>query len=404
MPKHLTHAFISKPLESGRYFDTTRGLHLYVKPNKTKFWVYRFTFCGKRHDMGLGPYPEVSLSSVRLKAQEARFQAMNGVNPVIKGKSLIETPSMSPKFSDFAEEYIRVNSVQWRNPKHTAQWRSTMRDYAYPIIGELRIDAINTEHILAILNPIWANKTETASRLRGRMERIISAAISRGLRAGPNPASWRSHLENILPKPKKIQRVKHHAALPYSQIKGVIEQLRKKDCMSALSLEFLILTAARTGEVRFATWNEIEEDVWVIPAERMKAGKEHRVPLTERCMDILKISKSVFGESKYIFHTKGHPISNVAMASLLGRIAPNFTVHGFRSTFRDWVAEETLHSGEVAEMALAHQIQNRVEASYRRGNLLSRRRTLMQDWANYCDSSESINVISINLRSGTYDQ
>jgi len=401
MPQHLTHAFVSKLLESGRYFDTTRGLHIYVKPNNTKFWVYRFTYCGKRHDMGLGPYPEVSLSNARLKAQEARSQVMNGINPVIKELPPIETLSISPKFRDFADEYIQLNSVQWRNPKHVAQWHSTMRDYVYPIIGGLRLEVINTEHILTILNPIWASKTETASRLRGRIERILSAAITRGLRPGPNPAIWRGHLENILPKPKKIQRVKHHAALPYSEIKSVVSQLRERDCMSALSLEFLILTASRTGEVRFATWEEIEEDVWVIPGERMKAGKEHRVPLTERCIEILKLSKSIYSETKYIFNTKGNPQSNVAMATLLEGIAPGFTVHGFRSTFRDWVAEETLHSGEVAEMALAHQIQNRVEASYRRGNLLARRRSLMQDWSNYCDNLESKNVISIDLGRGT---
>ena len=402
MPQYLTHAFVSKPLKAGRYFDTTRGLHMYVKPNGKKFWVYRFTFSGKRHDMGLGPYPEINLSSARSKAQEARSQIIKGVNPVIKERPPIEVHSISPKFCDFAEEYITINSAQWRNPKHVAQWHSTMRDYVYPIIGQLKLEAINTEHILSILNPIWTCKTETASRVRGRIERILSAAITRNLRSSPNPAIWRGHLENILPKPKKIQRVKHHAALPYSEIKNVITQLRERDCMSALSLEFLILTASRTGEVRFASWDEIEGDVWVIPGERMKAGKEHRVPLTERCMDILRVAKSTYGEKEYIFHTKGSPLSNVAMAGLLDRIAPGFTVHGFRSTFRDWVAEETLHSGEVAEMALAHQIQNRVEASYRRGNLLARRRTLMQDWANYCEGLDGNDVISIDLRSGTH--
>lgn len=398
MPKHLTHAAISKPMNGGRYFDTTKGLHLYVKNNGKKYWVYRFTHNKKRHDLGLGSYPETALSEARDKALEARSKINKGVNPISRDQMLLKAEKPLVRFKKFAEEHIEMNSIQWRNKKHVSQWKNTMRDYVYPVIGDLPLSSINTEHILAIISPIWANKTETAARIRGRIERILSAAITRGLREAPNPAIWRGHLENVLPSIKKVARVKHHKALPYNQIQELIKQLRDRDCIGALALEFLILTASRSGEVRFAKWDEISDDLWVIPSTRMKANKEHKVPLTPRCVEILELVKSIYGKAEYVFHRKAKPLSNVAMPSLLNRIKPGFTVHGFRSTFRDWVAEETEHSGEVAEMALAHQIQNRVEASYRRGNLLSRRRSLMLDWELFCNGLGSNNIVSMNHR------
>ncbi len=400
MPKFLTNAAISRPLDEGRYFDTTKGLHLYVKPNGKKYWVYRFTHNKKRHDLGLGSYPGTPLSEARNRALEARSKLAVGVSPLaIKIESTaIEPPKIA--FREFAEAHINLNSAEWRNSKHVSQWHNTMRDYVYPVIGHLPLESITTEHILSILMPIWTQKTETASRIRGRIERILSAAITRGLRPGPNPAVWRGHLETVLPAMKRANRVKHHRAIPYSQIQGVLQELRNRDCISAFALEFLILTASRSGVVRFAKWEEIEGNVWVIPSSKMKVTREHKVPLTPRCIEILDTAKSIYGGEEYIFHRHGKPLSNVAMSGLLERIKPGFTVHGFRSTFRDWVAEETDHSGEVAEMALAHQISNRVEAAYRRGNLLMRRRQLMEDWEKFCGSTELCSDPSQKERSG----
>jgi integrase len=396
MAQQLTHAFISKPLTPGRYFDTTKGLHLFVKVNGRKYWIFRFTMAGKRHDLGLGPYPEVALAGAREEALRLRQAIRRGENPL--AKTQVEAAPSKPTFSVFSSEFIQTHAAQWQNAKHIDQWHSTLRDYAFPVIGEIPVDQVATEHILRILTPIWSEKTETASRLRGRIERVLGAATAQQLRSGLNPAQWRGHLEYTLPAPKRVKRVKHHAALPYRMVHEVICALQEKDCTSALALEFLILTAARTGEVRFAKWSEIQDNLWVVPAGRMKAKREHRVPLTTRCLEILAIARSVLGSAEYIFHRDSRPLSNVAMANLLEGIAPGNTVHGFRSTFRDWVAEETEHPSDVAEMALAHKIENPVEASYRRGDLLNRRRRLMDDWANYCGNAPTQNVLSIDRR------
>jgi len=396
MAQQLTHALISKPLAPGRYFDTTRGLHLFVKGNGKKYWIFRFTIAGRRHDRGLGPYPEVPLANAREESVRLRQAIRRGENPL--SKTQVASAPRRPTFSAFATEFIQTHAAQWRNRKHVDQWRNTLKDYAFPVIGETPVDQVTTEHMLRILTPIWSAKTETASRVRGRIERILGAATAQQLRDGLNPAQWRGHLEYTLPAPKRLKRVMHYAALPYMRVHEVICSLQEKDCVSALALEFLILTAARTGEVRFAQWSEIHADLWVIPADRMKTKKEHRVPLTERCRDILEISRSVHGQADYLFHRNGRPLSNVAMANLLNRVAPSYTVHGFRSTFRDWVAEETEHPRDVAEMALAHKIENPVEASYRRGDLLNRRRRLMNDWAAYCSEAPPPNVLSLERR------
>jgi integrase len=391
MPQTLTHAFISKPLAPRRYFDTTSGLHLYVKSTGRKYWVFRYTAFGKRHDLGLGPYPAVSLSDAREAATNARLTVRKGGNPM----RVVAPPTQprSPLFEDFAEEFISMNEAQWQNPKHVDQWRNTLRDYAYPHIGKLTVDKINTDNLLTILRPLWTTKTETASRLRGRIERILGSATARGLRAGMNPAQWRGHLEHTLPPSKRIKKVKHHAALPYKLVNKLIMALQEKECVSALALEFLILTASRTGEIRLARWHEVHGDIWVIPADRMKAKREHKVPLNERCLHILQVARNLPGSSDFIFHRNGHPLSNVAMSKLLAGISPGYTVHGFRSSFRDWVAEETEHSGDVAEMALAHRIPNAVEAAYRRGDLLGRRRSMMNDWGNHCCFTPALSEI-----------
>lgn len=396
MTQTLTHAFISKALPPKRYFDSTRGLHLLVKRNGLKYWVFRFTMDGRRHDFGLGAYPDIGLSEARVRALNARQSVLGGQNPLARSTPIV-IPVL-PTFSEFAEEFISSHEAQWENAKHIDQWRNTLRDYANPIIGKIPIDQIGTDHILQILSPIWSKKTETASRVRGRIERILGAATARGMRSGLNPAQWRGHLEHTLPPPKRIRKVEHYAALPYRQIHQIVTALRNKTCASAFALEFLILNASRTNEVRLAKWNEIHDGVWIIPMDRMKARKEHRVPLSARCLEILSIAKSVLGEAEYIFHRNGRPLSNVAMSKLLNGIATDFTVHGFRSTFRDWVAEETEHRQDVAEMALSHTIENAVEASYRRGDLLNRRRRLMEDWANYCGTLPPENLITIERR------
>ena len=397
MGRGLTNLLVSKVLDGGRYYDTTRGLHLYVKNNGKKYWVFRYCLRGHRHDIGLGPFPEIPLSAARSRAIELRGAILRGEDPIKRIDPSKEGKPTVPTFFEFAEEYIALNQDEWKNKKHIDQWRNTLRDYVYPFIGAKSLDAINTIDLLDVLTPIWKSKTETATRIRGRIERILSAAITRQLRDGPNPASWRGHLENLLPKIKKSRRVKHHAAMPRQQVREFIQKLRGKDCISALALEFLILTSVRTSEALYAKWSEIQEDVWVIPAQRMKAEKEHRVPLTSRCMTILNLAKSLAGESEFIFHKNGRPLSNMAMANVLKRIHPEYTVHGFRSTFRDWVSEETEYSGELAEMALAHTIGNRVESSYRRGDLLNRRRFMMDSWLQYCENG-TFNYGAIEIR------
>lgn len=396
MAQQLTHAFISKALTPGRYFDTTKGLHLLVKDNGRKYWICRFTWAHERHERSFGPYPEVPLAEAREKALRLRQAIRRGENPLAETQT--EVVPTRPTFSTFAFEFIRTHAAQWRNAKHVDQWRNTLRDYAFPIIGEIPVDQVTTDHILRILTPIWSEKTETASRLRGRIERVLGAATAQQLRSGLNPAQWRGHLEYTLPAPKRVKRVTHHAALAYRMVHDLIGVLQNKDCVSALALEFLILTAARTGEVRFAKWSEIQDNLWIVPADRMKGRKEHRVPLTDRCLEILAIARSVLGNAEYIFHRNGRPLSNVAMAKLLEGIVPGYTVHGFRSTFRDWAAEETEHPSDVAEMALAHKIENPVEASYRRGDLLNRRRRLMEDWADYCSKTPTPNVLLLDRR------
>jgi integrase len=263
----------------------------------------------------------------------------------------------------------------------------------FPIIGDLPLDEIDTEHIVKVLNPIWFTKAETASRVRGRIERILSAAITLKYRPTNNPAVWKGHLENILPISRPTN--KHHEALPYKQVPEFMAQLRDLDSLSALALEFTILNASRTNEVLQATKVEVEGDVWTIPAERMKAGKTHQVPLCKRSLQILEIAKSNDPDSRYLFSNNGKHLCNMAMLMLARRLSTGITVHGFRSAFRDWVSEETEHSPEVAEMALAHTIGNKVEQAYRRGKLLERRRLLMNDWASYCETGAWGNVVQL---------
>jgi integrase len=378
----FTDAYINSIKQSGRYTDAaTTGLNLNIKKKGGGYWVFRYVFGGRRLDLSLGAYPSISLKEARKRAIAARNDLLQGGKPRAYWRA--ETASkelIQPLFKDYAMQCIEAKKAEWKNSKHIDQWFNTVDTYANPIIGKKFIDEIDTQDILDILTPIWYKKTETASRLRG----------------GLNPATWKGHLETILPKPTRITPVKHHPALPYKEIPALLNILREKDGVAALALEFLILNANRTGEVLNGLRSEIsEEGLWTIPANRMKSKREHRIPLGKRSSEILVIAKYLDPDSKYLFSRDGEPLSNMAMAMLLRKINPAITVHGFRSSFRDWVSEETTHSPEVAEKALAHSVANQVEAAYRRGDLLEHRKRLMKDWEDYCTTGVWSNVISI---------
>ena len=398
----FTDSYIRNIKTVGRYTDaSTQGLNLQVKLGGGKYWTFRYLFQGKRYDQSLGTYPTVSLKEARAKATAARNELNKGSRPEneTSPRQMTKQPilNLPPTFSKFAVNCINNKKAEWRNAKHREQWYATIEHYANPIIGNKRLDEIDTEDILKILNPIWHSKTVTASRLRGRIEWVLASATTLKLRTGQNPATWRGHLETILPKPNKIKNEQHHKALPYQEIPEFISQLKEMDGIAPLALEFLILNANRTGEVIGAKRAEVNSNsIWVIPADRMKAFKEHRVPIGRRSLELLLIAKSFDYDSDYLFSSNGNPLSNMAMSMLLRRMGYNITVHGFRSCFRDWVAEETLHIPEVAEKALAHAITNKVESAYRRGDLLEHRKRLMADWESYCTTGAWGNVTQLN--------
>jgi integrase len=392
----LTDIVVRNLTKPGRYTDDqTKGLHLWVKSNGKRYWIFRFTINGKRFGQSLGGYPSVPLRQARAKAVEVRTLVNRGVNPAEERKqSRAETElPATPKFGEFALAHIETMRPKWRSSKHGDQWVSTLRTYAFPVIGDLQLDEIDTPQILSILQPIWLTKPETASRLRGRLERILTAAIVRKYRPTSNPASWAGHLAALLPPSPSSDR--HHAALAYQDLPAFMALLRDMDSLSALALEFCILNASRTDEVLGAKWEEITDCVWTIPGIRMKAGKEHQVPLSKRSLDIISIARARDPGSEYVFSRQGKPMSNMAMLNLAKRMNPAITVHGFRSSFRDWISEETEHSPELAEMQLAHTIADRTERAYRRGNLREKRRGMMEHWAAYCQGLSATNVFNI---------
>jgi integrase len=398
MSTTITQAHATKANTPSRIYDTHPGLHLWVKSQKAKYWIYRTAKGGKRTDLSLGKFPDVGVAEARKKASTLALEVQSLGHAPKRVKTTPEAvlPKAEVVFQDFAQALVQDMSPQWRNTKHASQWANTLRDYAYPIIGQKPIGQINTEDILQILKPIWQTKTETATRLRGRVEKVLAAATIKGHRTGVNPAQWRGHLDCLLPQPKKLQKVKHHPALPFDELPHFIEQLQARRSISALALEFCILTTSRTSEVLLAKWSEVGEAVWKIPADRMKAGKEHIVPLPNRANQILKLAKEHNPNSEYIFSNGQRPLSNMALLTLLKRMGfGHITTHGFRSTFRDWVSEVTDFSPEVAEMCLAHTIGNKVEAAYRRGNLLDKRRTLLHAWARFVLSIEMEKVTTL---------
>jgi integrase len=396
MPKKLSNVLTPlavKNAKPGRHADGG-GLHLLVKESGARSWVYRFMLSGKSRDIGLGTAgPDgISLADARDARDALRLKVKAGIDPLEErqrdaAEALAAAQAAQVAgitFKAVAETYIGANEGSWRNDKHRQQWKNTLATYVYPVMGELPVADIGTAHVLKVLEPIWQDKPETASRIRGRIETVLDAAKARGYREGENPARWRGHIAQILPPRSRLTRG-HHKAMPYDAIPAFVGALHKREAVAALALEFTILSAGRTGEVIGAKWDEVDLDkaIWTIPASRMKAGKEHRVPLSPRAVEILKSTQGLRKESLFPA-TKGGSMSGMAMAMLLRRMNVDVTVHGFRSGFRDWSAECTGYAHEVAEMALAHTIENKVERAYRRGDLFDKRRRLMDDWATYC--------------------
>lgn len=398
--KELSALEVKRLVEPGMHaVGTVPGLHLQVLPSGGRTWVLRVTVgdqpgSGKqrRREIGLGGYPEVTLAMAHEKARAMRDQLKAGVDPVAEKQAvrsaLRAAAAAAITFEEAAKQYIAAHEAGWRNEKHADQWRNTLRVHAEPVLGKLIVSDIQVAHVLKVLEPIWQEKTETATRVRGRIEKILDWAKGRGYRSGDNPAAWKGNLQAQLPQPKAIAKVEHHAALPFAQISAFMARLREQDGMGARALEFTILTAARSGEVRGATWAEIDlkEAVWTVPGERMKVGKEHRVPLPPAAVALLKRLPRTEGVD-YVFPApRGGQLSDMTLTAVLRRMEVPVTVHGMRSTFRDWAAEHTEYPREVAEMALAHSISNAVEAAYRRGDLFEKRRSLMSDWAKFCQA------------------
>jgi integrase len=373
------------------YYSDGGNLYLRVSPNLTKTWAFYYKKDGKRTEMGLGSVSNLSLEQARERAAELRKQLATGIDP-LSAKQQKEAERKAERasamtFQQCAEAYITAHRAGWKNPKHIQQWQNTLAQYVFPIFGELDVKAIDTGLITQCLEPIWLTKNETAGRVRGRIESILDWATARKYRTGENPARWRGHLDKLLAKPSKIQKTEHHSALPYAEIHGFINQLHQQEGIAAKCLEFTILTAARTGESIGATWDEIDlaAKIWTIPAERMKASREHRVPLSIHALSILKEMAAV-RQNNYVFPGTKKGLSNMAMLAVLKRMdRAAITVHGFRSSFRDWAAESTAYPSEVMEMALAHAIKNLAEAAYRRGDLLEKRSRLMEEWARFCN-------------------
>jgi integrase len=391
--KRLTALKVEKEKKAGLYCDGL-GLYLQVRAGGAKSWIFRYRTNGKLRDMGLGSVNAVTLAQAREKASACRSMRANGIDPINlkrseKAKSRAEA-TRAMTFEQCAAAYIEAHRAGWKNAKHAAQWTATLATYAFPIFGTQPVAAIDTPIVLKVLEPMWTTKTETASRIRGRIESVLDWARVREFRHGENPARWRGHLDHLLPKRGKVAAVKHHAALPYDEVPTFMASLHAEAGVAARAFEFCILTATRTGEVLGACWTEIDmkAKVWTIPPERMKARREHRVPLSDRAMTILHHVKE-FSRDEFVFPggKTNHPLSGMAFLMLLRRIKrDDITAHGFRSTFRDWAAERTSFPHEVAEMALAHMISDKVEAAYRRGNLFIKRRRLAEAWAAFCDS------------------
>jgi integrase len=395
---------ISRAKQSGMYADGG-GLYLQVTGPEARSWVYRYARDGKTRYMGLGSLNAVSLAEARTRAAEARRLASAGIDPISArdGQRDAERVEAAKQvtFAAAAEAFIKAHKTGWRSAKHGDQWRNTLATYVHPLVGALPVQQIDAGLVVRVLEPIWTTKPETASRVRQRIEAVLDAATARGHRSGENPARWRGHLENLLPARAKVKRVRHHPALPYAELGAFMAELRRQDGLAGRAMELLILTATRTTECIAARWSELglDEALWTIPAERIKAGRLHRVPLAPAALALLRrLAQARIGE--FVFPGRpGKPMSNGALLALLRRMErTDLTVHGFRSTFRDWAAEQTNFSREVAEMSLSHAIGDKVEAAYRRGDLLEKRRRLMEAWATFAATKPAAGKVVIPLR------
>lgn len=395
-------------LTEPRAYDDGSGLRLIVRKGGTKGWVWRYQMNGRRRDMGIGSYPALSLKEARLEAARLAKVRAQGIDPLDERKQARalqrKAAARVVTFQQIADEYIEQRRSKWKGDKHHQQWQSTLNTYAMPIIGHLSPDEVTTEHVLTILKPIWSSKPELANRVRNRVELILDAATVRKLRDGDNPARWRGHLSCLLPVWREVAQPKNHPALPYADLPAFMHQLSSRDDLSSYAMRFTILTACRTSEALKATWGEfdLEGRVWTIPPERMKVGKTHRVPLSDAVLALLAQLPRIEG-SPYLFPSRvaGKPLSNMAMLLGLRRMGrSDITMHGFRSTFRDWAAECTSYPREVCEMALAHTVAGSVEAAYWRGDLLDKRRELMQDWGEYATRQPTSNVVQGSFKRG----
>jgi integrase len=399
----LTATAVTKASVPGYYADGG-NLVLQVSSTGSKSWVFRYVLAGRRREMGMGPLHTVSLADARQAAAKHRRTLLAGDDPIelrnATRRTKLADAARAVTFQHCAERCIKDRRAEWSNPKHAAQWAATLATYAYPHIGELDVRSIDTALVRKCLDPIWTTKTETASRVRQRIEAVLDWAAVHGHREGNNPARWRGHLEAVLARPTKIAKAEHHAAIAYADIPAVMHGLHHRDNVSARALRFTILTAARTGETIGATWAEIDmgAKLWTIPAERMKARVQHQVPLSDAALAILMHESKLQGSARpaapvFPGARKGQPLSNMAMLELVRGMAlkdatgETATVHGMRSAFRDWAAEATTHPRDVAEHALAHKLPDKTEAAYQRGTLLAKRRALMNDWAKWCSGT-----------------
>ena len=365
------------------------GLLLQVTKTGATSWMLRAMIAGKRRGMGLGSYPAVGVAAAREKARAARQQIEEGLDPIERRQRVrreaVANRESTKTFDQCARSMLEAKGLGWKNDKHRAQWSATLQTYASPILGGMPVNEIEMSHVLRVLSPIWAVKTETASRVRGRIEKVLDYAAAHKYRQGLNPARWKGNLDAVLDKPGDVAKVKHHAALPIYVVPEFMVRLREAVGMGARALELTILTAARSGEIRGAKWDEfdLESGTWVVPAERMKAKKEHRVPLSRQALTLLKALPREDGVSLVFPAPRGGVLSDMTLTSVLRRMNVECTVHGFRSSFRDWAGDRTHHPRDMIEFALAHTLDDKTEAAYRRSDALEKRRILMQEWADF---------------------
>ena len=406
----LTPLEVSNLNEPGRYADGG-GLYLQVTRWKkdgaewsTKAWLFRYMKDGRARQMGLGGVETFSLKEARARARAQRQLLADGIDPLGARRQAKDAARLEAahaiSFKDAAARYIAAHRAGWKNEKHGEQWGNTLTAYAYPHIGSLPVAAIDTALVMRVLEPIWTTKSETASRVRGRVERVLDWARVQGMRQGENPARWKGHLDKLLPAKTKVAKVRHQPAMPWREVPAFMAELRGNESISARALELIVLTATRTGETIGARWDEIDlgEKVWTIPGARTKSGREHRVPLSDRALEILKALPRVRGGFVFPGARAKQPLSNMAALELLRGMRPGLTVHGFRASFPDWCAEATNFPREIAEAALGHVLGNKVEAAYQRGDLLEKRRTLMNAWTGYCSGDPRGNGITPQSR------